>query len=100
MQRKLLAVMPQSTSYPNSYEVGIAHSFKEAKEMIISAEIQGDPYDVLDLPVFDEEQFWLFVEWMKETHRKYSFSIFGAKNDQHFWDIAQKVREEGFHFNS
>ncbi len=100
MKRKLLAVMPSSTSYLHIYDVEIAHSFKEAKEMIMLAEMHGEPYADLDLPVCDEKRFWQFVEWMEETHRKYSFSIFGAKNDMQFCEIAQKVRERGFHFNS
>jgi hypothetical protein len=100
MKRRLLAVMPQSTNYLNIYDVEIAHSFEEAKEMIISAEMCGKTYADLDLPVGDEKRFWKFIEWMEETHRKYSFSIFGAKNDKHFCEIAQRVREKGFHFNS
>ena len=100
MKRRLLAVMPPSINYLDCYHVEIAHSFEEAKEMIISAELHSNPYDDLDLPVFNEKQFWLFVEWMEETHRKYSFSIFGAKNDKHFWKIAEKVRKKEFHFNS
>ena len=100
MKRKLLAVMPVSTNYLHTYQVEIAHSFEEAQEMILSAELQGAPYADLDLPVSDEVHFWRFVEWMKETHRKYSFSIFGAKNDEDFRRIAKEVREQGFHFNS
>ncbi len=100
MKKKLLAVMPQATNYLHIFKVEIAHSFAEAEEMIVSAEMCGDPYEALDLPVCDEKQFWKFVKWMEKTHRKYSFSIFGAKNDEHFWEIAQKVREKGFHFNS
>jgi hypothetical protein len=100
MKRRLLAVMPPSTNYLHIYDVEIAHSFEEAKKMIISAEMYEIPYAELDLPVVDEKRFWQFVEWMEETHRKYSFSIFGAKNDEHFWTIAQKVRGKGFHFNS
>lgn len=100
MKRKMLAVMPESTNYVNTYQVDVAHSFEEAKEMIRLAELQGAPYADLDLPVSDEVHFWRFVEWMKETHRKYSFSIFGAKNDEDFRRIAKEVREQGFHFNS
>ena len=100
MKRKLLAVMPVSTNYLPVYDVEIAHSFEEAREMIQEAELGGVPYADLDLPVSDEARFWEFVEWMKETNRRYGFSIFGAKNDEHFWAIAEKVREKGFHFNS
>lgn len=100
MKRKMLTVMPESTNYVNTYQVDVAYSFEEAKEMIRLAELQGAPYEDLDLPVSDEARFWQFVEWMKETHRKYSFSIFGAKSDKDFWRIAEKVREQGFHFNS
>ena len=69
MKRRLLAVMPPSTNYLDCYHVEIAHSFEEAKEMIISAELHSNPYDDLDLPVFNEKQFWLFVEWMEETQK-------------------------------
>ena len=100
MKRKLLAVMPQSTNYLNVFDVEIARSFNQAKDMIMDAENNGIPYDDLDLPVYDEKQFWQLVEWMEKTGRKYSFSIFGAKNEKHFYEIAEKARAKGFHFNS
>jgi len=92
--------MPLSTNYSDVYEVEVARSFEEAQEMIRSAEKRGTPYADLDLPVSDEARFWQFVRWMEETDRKYGFSVFGAESDEHFWTIAQKVREKGFHFNS
>lgn len=100
MKRKLLAVMPQSTNYLNTYEVDVAASFEEAKRMIAYAEMCGAPYDDLDLPACDEKRFWQFVNWMEETDRKYSFSVFGVKDTKRFWKIAEKVRARGFHFNS
>ena len=100
MKRKLLAVNPQSTNYLPFYDVEVSTSFVAAKEMIILAELRGEPYADLDLPVFDENQFWEFIEWMEKTNRQYSFSIFGAKSDEHFWEIAETVRKKGFHFNS
>ena len=100
MKKRLLAVMPLSTNYLHTYDVEIANSFEEAKQMIISAEMCGKPYADLDLPVHNEKLFWEFVEWMEETNRKYPFSIFGAKNDKCFWKIAKTVREKGFHFNA
>lgn len=100
MKKKLLAVMPRSTNYVSYYDVEIAHSFQEAAERIQAAELRAEPYATLDLPVSDEEQFWCFVAWMEKTHRKYSFSIFGEKDVGHFCEIAQKVREKGFTFNT
>ena len=100
MKRKMLAVMPVSTNYLSTYQVDVAHSFEQAREMILSAEREGAPYESLDLPVGNEARFWKFVELMQEGHRNYPFSIFGAKNDEHFWSIAEKVRAKGFHFNS
>ena len=100
MRRKLLAVMPQSINYRSIYDVDVAHSFREAKEMIMLAETNGIPYEDLDLPVDDEKMFWEFVKWMEITHRRYSFSIFGVKNPKQFRKIAEKVRNKGFHFNS
>ena len=100
MKRKLLAVMPQSTNYLSMFDLSIARSFEEAKRMMMSAEAQGCPYDDLDLPVSDEKRFWQFVEWMEETGRRYSFSVFGYKDTKHFCKIAEKVRDRGFHFNS
>ena len=67
--------------------------------MIIRTEADGAPFDDLDLPVSDEEQFWKFVEWMEATQRRYPFSIFGCGSLQ-FMRIAGEVRRRGFHFNS
>ncbi len=98
--RKLLAVMPQATNYGSFYDLSIANSYEQAKDMIISAEYAGAPFDDLDLPVQNEEIFWEFIDWMEKTDRKYSFSIFGYKSDAQFLNIAKAVREKGFHFNS
>ena len=100
MKRKLLAVTPESTNYIGLYEVDIAHSFAEAKEMIIAAEDCGRPYDDLDLPAADEKKFWQFVDWMEKTGRRYAFSIFGIADAARFWKIAEQIREKGFHFNT
>ena len=100
MKIRILAVMPESTNYNSNYEVSVASSFEEAKEMIIAAEEARAPFDDLSLPVTDEKAFWTFVEWMEENHRKYAFAIFGCKDTQRFWKIAEKVRSKGFHFNS
>ena len=100
MQRRLLAVMPLSANYLPTYDVEVAHSFEEAKEMIQSAEMLGTPYADLDLPVGDEKRFWQFIDWMEKTHRKYSFSIFGVKNSKQFITIVQKARKRGFHINT
>ena len=100
MKRKLLAVNPKSTNYINCYKVDVAHSFEQAKEMIIAAEAIGKPYDDLDLPAGDEAPFWAFVAWMEETGRRYAFSIFGITDAARFWKIAEQIREKGFHFNT
>ena len=100
MKMRMLAVRPRRTNYLHVYEVDYARSLEEAKEKISLAERSGYPYETLDLPVANEKKFWDFVEWMEETGRNYPFSIFGAKSDAHFWSIAEKVREKGFHFNS
>ena len=100
MKRKLLAVAPQTENYSDIYDVDVAYSFEQAKEMITDAENNGMPYSDLDLPVEDEKKFWGFIEWMEKTRREYSFSIFGAKNEKQFCKIAEKVRKKGFHFNS
>ena len=99
-KRRLLAVMPNSTNYLSSYTVRTAASFEEAKQMIIEAESAYKPFDDLDLPVYDETTFWRFVDWMENTNRKYSFSIFGCKDTEHFIKIRDIARERGFHFNS
>ena len=100
MKRRLLAVMPASTTYLPTYDVDVAHSFEEAKKMILSAEMDGEPYADLDLPVYNEKSFWQFVEWMEKTNRKYPFSICGCKNEKQFRAVAEKARKKGFHFNS
>lgn len=100
MRIRLLAVNPISTNYLSDYDVDVVHSFDKAKAMIILAEANNNPYDELDLPVHHKSQFWKFVRWMEKTNRKYSFSIFGARNERQFSKIAQKVRSKGFHFNS
>lgn len=99
MKRRLLAVTPVSTNYNSTVELTVASSFDKAKEMIVSAEEAGAPFDDLDLPVGDEAAFWEFVEWMEKRGRKYAFSIFGCDTPR-FWQIAETVRGRGFHFNS
>ena len=100
MKRKLLAVSPPSINYAPYYDVEIASSFENAEEMIIAAELRGEPYADLDLPVYHEERFWEFIEWMEKTDRRYHFSIFGTKNNAQFFRILKIVREKGFHFNT
>ena len=100
MKRKLLAVMPQSLNYGSFYDVDVAYSFQEAKEMIELAETNGNPYEDLDLPAGDEKTFWEFINWMEITRRRYRFSIFGVKTEKQFWEIAEKARNKGFHFNT
>ena len=99
--RKLLAVRQTSVNYNPNCEVTYARSFEHAKEMIEREEMSGKPFDDLDLPISNERDFWKFVDWLEETYRKrYAFSIYGQISDKHFCEIAQEVRERGFHFNS
>jgi hypothetical protein len=100
MKRRMLAVKPQSMNYLSIYEVDFANSFEDAKRKITSAKMNGIPYDELDLPVNDEDQFWQFAEWIREGHRECRISIFGAKNDKHFWKIVEKGRKKGLYFNT
>ena len=98
--RKLLAVMPVYSHYHPDYQVTAARSFEEAKDLLRLAEQAGKPFDSLDLPVSDEKQFWSFLDWMRLTGRNYPFSVFGCKNTPHFWQLCEKCRSLGFHFNT
>ncbi len=97
---KLLAVTPDSTNYAPFYKVTVARSFDHAKALIQQAEEDGAPFDTLDLPVYDEDIFWQFLNWMRSTGRNYSFSVFGYRNTFHFWNLCNKARNQGFHFNT
>lgn len=96
----MLVVKPLSMNYSDFWKVSVAHSFEEAKRMIIAAEVFGNPYDDLDLPVDDEKTFWDFVTWMHQRGCRYPFSIFGQRSSLQFMRIRDKVRSMGFHFNS
>ena len=98
MSTRILAVRPPSRDYMNCI-LSVAHSFEEAKGMIKEAEMSGEPFDQLDLPVRNLDEFWEFVEWMRRRHR-YPFSIFGYKNVAQFIKIRDKARKEGFDFRS
>lgn len=96
MKRKLLAVRPHSLNYLEIYEVSSARSFDEAKRMIVDAEAEGVPFDALDLPVRDEKAFWAFLEWMRDTHRRYPFSIFDYGSNLRFLHIRDRAAGMGF----
>lgn len=98
--RKLLAVMPEYTTYHPRYAVTVAHSFAQAKELLLQAELAGVPFDDLDLPVSDENAFWVFLEWMRGTGQNYPFSIFGCDDTDRFWSLVQKARAQGFYVNT
>jgi hypothetical protein len=98
--RKLLAVLSQPTNYCSGYSVTVANSFEQAKALIVQAELEGSPFETLDLPVYDEKIFWQFLHWMRSTGRNYSFSVFGCKNTLHFRRLCAEARGKGFRFNT
>ena len=95
---KLLAVMPDTTDYPDRYEVTRAGSFDEAKQLILRAEESGEPFEALDLSVRDRHAFDEFLFWMERRGSRYPFSIFGCSTFQ-FMRIRDEARRRGFTFN-
>ena len=100
MKKRLLAVDPPSTNYLHIYDVTVARSYDQAKEMLQQAEQTGVPFETLDIPACDKAKFWEFVEWMEQTGRNYSFSIFGITDTDRFWQIVENLRARGFHINT
>ncbi len=95
---RMLAVRETETNYLPCFEVTYAASFDEAKKMIIEAEANHAPFDQLDLPVYDSDEFWEFIEWMESTERYYPFSIYGTNNPFVFTKIRNEARRRGFSF--
>ena len=100
MKKRLLAVNPPSTNYLHIYDVTVARSYDQAKQILQQAEEAGILFEALDIPASDEAKFWEFVEWMEKNGKKYSFSIFGIRETDRFWQIVETLRERGFHVNT
>ena len=100
MNQKLLAVMPDRLNYLPGYDVSVAHSFEQAKSMILRMESQCTPFDTLDLPARDEKALWDFLNWMRRNCRNYPFSVFGCKDTKRFWKLCEECRSKGFIFNT
>ena len=71
MKRKLLAVSPPSINYAPYYDVEIASSFENAEEMIIAAELRGEPYADLDLPVYNGNKCKILCVYFQFAERMY-----------------------------
>lgn len=96
---KMLAVRKAVANYVSYYEVTYASTFEEAKEKIIEAELNNTPFDDLDLPVYNINDFWAFIDWLESTNRYYAFSIYGTEDYSLFEQICNIARNRGFHFN-
>ena len=97
MSVRLLSVAG-GNNYVSYVEVDHVRNFEEAKQQIEIAEKEEKPYKQLDLPAFDEERLWEFVDWMARRGTKYPFSIHTDRGFFQFIRIRDRARAMGFSF--